>query len=112
MIRKLELEISRYQTANKHILQDCKQWLKDWHNLNNFFPENRYQDVEGLCKVVDRDEVEENDWSLTPGRYVGYSVQIDEDFDYKGRMREIYDQLSKLHQTADDLMTSIQGVKL
>jgi len=43
-----------------------------------WFPDNTYADVEGLCKIVDLKEVKENDCSLIPGRYVGYSIQIDE----------------------------------
>jgi type I restriction enzyme M protein len=39
--------------------------------FNEHFPEGTYQDVEGLCKVVDMDEIMEQDYSLTPGRYVG-----------------------------------------
>ena len=35
------------------------------------FPEGKLRDVEGLVKLVDRKELKENDWSLTPGRYVG-----------------------------------------
>ena len=57
LLRKLELEISRYQTAQKQTLTDYKQWLKDWHFLQISFPDNTYQDVEGLCKIVDLDEV-------------------------------------------------------
>jgi type I restriction enzyme M protein len=34
--------------------------------LNEYFPEDVYQDIEGLCKIVDLAEVEENDHSLTP----------------------------------------------
>src|SRR5581483_4953254 len=35
------------------------------------FPECCYRDVPGLCKVASRKEIEAQDWSLNPGRYVG-----------------------------------------
>ena len=35
------------------------------------FPKCKYQDVLGLCKVVSRKEIEAQDWSLSPSRYVG-----------------------------------------
>ena len=82
------------------------QWLKE------HFPEGKYQDVEGLCKIVDLEEIKENDYSLTPGRYVGYSIQIDEDFDYKARMKEIQSELAALNKEASDLMNQILSVKL
>jgi type I restriction enzyme M protein len=48
-----------------------------------WFPDGNYQDIEGLCEIVSLDEVEEQEYSLTPGRYVGYTIQFDEEFDYK-----------------------------
>nr|WP_198342303.1 N-6 DNA methylase [Pedobacter psychrophilus] len=42
-----------------------------------YFPEGIYKDVEGLCKIVSRAEIAEQDYSLTPGRYVGVNVEID-----------------------------------
>jgi type I restriction enzyme M protein len=35
------------------------------------FPDLKYQDVAGLCKIATIKEVEEQGWSLNPGRYVG-----------------------------------------
>jgi len=82
------------------------EWLK------KHFPGGEYKDVEGLCKIVDLEEIEENDWSLTPGRYVGYSIQIDEDFDYKARMKEIHSELAELNKETNDLMNQILNTKL
>lgn len=45
----------------------------DW--LQNRFPEAKYADVVGLCKVADKTEyVEEQDYSLNAGRYVGVVI--------------------------------------
>ena len=82
----------------------------EWLTKN--FESGSYEDVEGLCKVATMDEIIENDYSLTPGRYVGFSIKIDEDFDYKGRMSEIHDELAKLNAESDDLMKSILDLKL
>ena len=93
-------------------IQDYKQALKDWHQVLQYFPDGRYADVEGLCKIVDLAEVAENDFSLTPGRYVGYSIQIDEDFDYQTRMAEILSELSILNKSSLEYMQAIQGIDL
>lgn len=71
------------------------------------FDESGYQDVEGLCKIVDLEEVREQDYSLTPGRYVGVAIDIDMDFDYKGRVAEIKTELAKLNDEAAELMVGI-----
>ena len=76
-------------------------WLKE------HFPNGKYGDVEGLCKIVDLAEVEENDWSLTPGRYVGYSIELDEGFDYTARLGEIHSELATLNAEANQLMAKI-----
>jgi type I restriction enzyme M protein len=83
--------------------------FNEW--LTSTFESGSYEDVEGLCKVASMDDIIENDYSLTPGRYVGFSIQIDEDFDYQGRISEIHDELAKLNNESDKLMQSIQGLK-
>jgi type I restriction enzyme M protein len=93
-------------------LKELKQGIGDWQELLKWFPENKYVDVEGLCKIVDLEEVKENDYSLTPGRYVGYSIQIDDDFDYKARMQEIHSELAVLNTEANDLMQQILNTGL
>ena len=84
----------------------ANEWLKDT------FENGKYEDIEGLCKVASQEEIEENDYSLNPGRYVGFSIQIDEDFDYKGRMSDIHEELAKLNKKSSELMDEIQGLKL
>lgn len=46
------------------------------------FPENKYVDIPGLCKIVSIEEVQEQGYSLNPGRYVGYSdtTKTDDNF--------------------------------
>ena len=39
--------------------------------LNERFPEGVYADVAGLCKLASQEDIKDQDYSLTPGRYVG-----------------------------------------
>jgi len=117
LLRELTAAITAYQNqyGKSQVgepIQDYKQALKDWHHLLQYFPDGHYADVEGLCKIVDLAEVAENDYSLTPGRYVGYSIQVDEDFDYRGRLDEIRAELARLNSDANSLIIQIQGVSL
>jgi len=111
-LNKLNKPLKAYTTAIAEFLNETKQRTGDWHKLLEWFPDNKYVDVEGLCKIADLDEVKENDYSLTPGRYVGYSIQIDENFDYKARMTEIHSELATLNTEANELMNQIQHVVL
>lgn len=82
------------------------------HWLLTRFPEGRYADVPGLCKVVDRASIAANDWSLTPGRYVGVALGGDEDDDgeaFRERMREIHGELAELNGKATELARIIAG---
>lgn len=81
-------------------------WFKE------HFPEGEYRDIEGLCKIVSLEEVAEQDYSLTPGRYVGVNIEIDMDFDYQSRIAELHSELGTLNAEAIQLMNQIQSVKL
>lgn len=72
------------------------------------FPDGELRDVEGLVKLVDRAEIGTNDWSLTPGRYVGVAPEEeDEDFDFGETLREIHVQLEGLNAEAAELAAKI-----
>ncbi|MEY8766501.1 MULTISPECIES: type I restriction-modification system subunit M [Francisella] len=82
----------------------ANEWLKEK------FVNGKYEDIEGLCKVATLDEIKENDYSLTPGRYVGFSIDIDEDFDYQGRIKEINDELIQLNNGSQLLLKAITNM--
>ena len=88
-------------------MEEIKQIIKDWHDLERYFPGEKYEDVEGLCKIATLEEIAENDYSLTPGRYVGFSIDIDEDFDYQARIKEINKELTDLNNQSQKLMREI-----
>ncbi|MBU5300469.1 N-6 DNA methylase [Clostridium sporogenes] len=76
--------------------------------LQSKFKDSKLEDIEGLCKLVDKEEIEKNDWSLTPGRYVGVAQNIDEDFDFEGRLKEIQIELDGLNEEAFELAKVIK----
>ena len=71
--------------------------------FNERFADGKYTDIEGLCKIVTLDEVKDNDYSLTPGRYVGVSSVEDDGVDFKSRLLEIHSDLEKLNNEAHEL---------
>ena len=86
-----------------HYLWRQARWLTDR------FPDAALRDVPGLVKLVDRAEIEANDWSLTPGRYVGVAPEEeDEDFDFKAALREIHAELETLDGEAATLAARIR----
>ena len=79
-------------------------WLQDR------FPEAKLRDVPGLVKLVDRQEIEAADWSLTPGRYVGVAPpEEDDEFDFEATLRDIHTELAGLNEEAAELAKKIQA---
>lgn len=78
-------------------------WLVEKH-----FPEGKYQDIAGLCKVATIQEIEEQGWSLNPGRYVGVAVGEDEhDEDFASKLETLQEELEVLNSEARKLEDSI-----
>ena len=81
---------------------DEYEWL-----TSKFGMEGEYQDVLGLCKIATTAEVEEKNFSLTPGAYVGVAEAEDDGVDFNERMNEIHTELKKLNEEANVLMNDI-----
>ncbi len=67
------------------------------------FPEGRYLDIKGLCKVATIEEIEAQGWSLNPGRYVGVAEEDDDGIDFKVRLEELHEELEVLNSEAREL---------
>ena len=68
------------------------------------FPAASYEDVTGLCKLATPAEIEEQDWSLNPGRYVGVVIEEDgkSEEEFLDGLASARDELDALN---DDAMT-------
>jgi type I restriction enzyme M protein len=96
-----------HQTAVEQ-LKRVRYFHKQAAWLTERFPDGELRDVEGLVKLVDRVELEANDWSLTPGRYVGVTPEVEDDgFDFEEALRDIHIELESLNAEAADLAARI-----
>jgi len=81
--------------------------------LQSRFPEAKYTDVVGLCKVADKTEyAEDQDYSLNAGRYVGVSVEGD-DFtkeEFKNRFNELLIEFNRKSNRAIELSNEISSI--
>jgi type I restriction enzyme M protein len=102
------LEEARVDAVDQ--LKLVRYFHRQAHWLLSRFPDARLVPVPGLVKLVDRAELDANDWSLTPGRYVGVAPEEeDEDFDFEGVMRDIHIELAGLNEEAAALAAQIQS---
>lgn len=88
-------------------LNEILKVAKEANWLYEKFGEGVYADVLGLCKVASIAEIEEKDWSLTPGAYVGVAPVKDDGVDFEERMAEIHCELLSLQAESNDLMNTI-----
>ena len=103
---KKQVEEARDKAVNQLKLARYFYHQAEW--LVERFPEGKLRDVEGLVKLVDKAELKENDWSLTPGRYVGVAPEEeDPDFDFGETMRTIHTELERLNEQAIELAKNI-----
>lgn len=67
-----------------------------------------YHDVPGLCKAATIQEIEQQGWSLNPGRYVGVAKGEDlSDEDFKEKLEALNEELEVLNAEARELEARI-----
>ncbi len=96
--------VNEYKAANK---QDQVAWLLErW-------PEGKYQDVIGLCKVAKldgEDGIKDQDYSLNAGRYVGVVIEDDgmTESEFADTMKSLHSEFNQLNAEAMKLQAEIE----
>ena len=102
--------IEEAEQATKKLLERKIYFLDNILWLQERFPNGVYEDVTGLCKVASLADIEEQDWSLNPGRYVGVVIEEDglTETEFKTEMTDRHQRLENLNTKADQLKNTIQ----
>ena len=87
--------------------EDLVETARQFEWLTEKFGEGEYKDVLGLCKIATIEEIDEKNYSLTPGAYVGVAKVEDDGVDFHERMNEIHAELKRLNDEANVLMNDI-----
>jgi type I restriction enzyme M protein len=95
--------VDEYKAAGQ---QDQVDWLLE------HWPDGKYQDVIGLCKVAKldgEDGVRDQDYSLNAGRYVGVVIEDDgmTEQEFADTMRGLHTEFSQLNSEAQKLQAEI-----
>lgn len=68
---KIALEALHKEVRNAEVFYRHIRWLQER------FPDAKYEDVTGLCKLASPAHVKEQEYSLSPARYVGVVIEED-----------------------------------
>jgi len=100
------------ETAEDKEIKTKAYWQSNIDWLLERFPDGKYRDVIGLCKAAPlkgEDGIEDQDYSLNAGRYVG--VAIDDDGmtkeEFKNKVLSLNNEFSMLNTTANKLENAI-----
>lgn len=65
-----------------------------YHSWKSRAKDSEYQNIQGFCKAVQRNEIEKNDWVLMPGVYVGVSRDNKQELLSVERLNSLVDEIN------------------
>jgi len=72
------------------------------------FVKGELEEVAGYAATADLEEIEKNDYILTPGRYVGIGEVEDDGIPFEEKMEKLTSELSELFQESNELEKKIK----
>jgi type I restriction enzyme M protein len=75
--------------------------------LKRSFPDLKYQDVPGLCKIATSEEIRNQNYSLTSGRYVSIQREIQNIGNFNETIKKSYQELARLNEESNEIETEI-----
>lgn len=72
------------------------------------FEEGTLEDEKGFCKVSTLDDIKEQDFILTPGRYVGFKPEEDDGIPFEEKMDKLTKELGELFEESNKLEEEIK----
>lgn len=82
--------------------------IKKIADTYNAFVDGTLEDEKGFCAVVTTQDIAEQDYILTPGRYVGIEEQEDDGEPFEEKMGRLTSELSELFAKSHELEAQIK----
>jgi type I restriction enzyme M protein len=86
--------------------EDIAKISETYHNWRNV--DGKYEDVPGFCKAATIKEVEDSNFVLTPGRYVGAEEIEDDGIPFEEKVEEITSSLKQQFEKSIELQERIK----
>jgi len=103
-------QLGRMETRTLRVLDDAdiSKVADTYHAWRSKSSEMAYADVPGFCKVANLDELEQHDFVLTPGRYVGAAEAEADDEPIDDKLARLRKRLVEEFEEADRLEAIIR----
>jgi len=75
----------------------------------NKYTEGTLEDEKGFCKVATLEDIKEQDYILTPGRYVGFKPEEDDGIPFEEKMKTLTTELDELFEESHKLEEEIKS---
>ena len=102
------------RTTQTDLLVNEDDILKIADTYHNFQNNENYEDVSGYCKASTIEEIEENNYVLTPGRYVGVEEQEEDGISFDEKMKiittELQKQFEESHKLEQDIRKNLEAI--
>ena len=82
--------------------------IKKLANTYKAYVDGTLEDVKGFCAVKDTKDIAEQDYILTPGRYVGIEEQEDDGEPFEDKMARLTSELSDMFKKSHELEEEIR----
>lgn len=90
---------------------DISKIASTYHNFQN---DENYEDVAGFCKATPIEEIKENNYVLTPGRYVGTEEQEDDGVPFEEKMKtlttDLKAQFEESHKLEEEIKKNLEAI--
>ena len=78
--------------------EDIDKIASTYHNWRNAQPQEEYQDEPGFCKSATIQEIRKNGHVLTPGRYIEFKKEEEDDVAFEDKMQKLISTLKEQMQ--------------
>ena len=100
--QEYKMESRRHNKFTKEHIKNITNTIHKWRN------NKRYEDIAGFCKSATIDEIAQNNFVLTPGRYVGVAVQQEDGVPFEEKMKQLTTEFNKQTKQEEKMSENIQ----
>jgi len=101
--RKLgTMETRKFRVFTEEDIKKIQDTVSTWRKGEG------YKDVEGFCKSSTTEEIEENNYVLTPGRYVGFKDEEDDGVSFEQKLSQL---LSTYYQIQEESLEQDKKIR-